>query len=55
MSKKTAAGKSGIVSNHMHINWHEYTGNTKNKPISEASLFVKAVLIGPDGHRLYLF
>lgn len=49
MAKKTAAGKSGIVSNHMRINWHEYTGNTKDKPISEASLFVKAVLIGRVG------
>ena len=44
--------KATIKSNHMHIDWHDYTGNAKGKPISEASLFVKAAFIGRVGLML---
>ena len=44
--------KASIKSNHMHIDWHDYTGNAKDKPISEASLFVKAAFIGRVGLML---
>ena len=41
-----------IIPNHMHIHWHDYTGNSKDKPITEASLFVKAAFIGRVGLML---
>lgn len=41
-----------IIPNHMDIYWHDYTGHVKDKPITEASLPVKAALIGRVGLML---
>ena len=44
--------KDNIIPNHMNIYWHDYTGHVKDKPITEASLPVKAALIGRVGLML---
>lgn len=44
--------KDNIIPNHMDIYWHDYTGHVKDKPITEASLPVKAALIGRVGLML---
>ena len=44
--------KDNIIPNHMDIYWHDYTGHVKDKPITEASVPVKAALIGRVGLML---
>ena len=44
--------KDNIIPNHMNIYWHDYTGHVKDKPITEASVPVKAALIGRVGLML---
>nr|WP_294492938.1 threonine/serine exporter family protein [uncultured Mediterraneibacter sp.] len=44
--------KDNIIPNHMNIYWHDYTGHVKDKPIREASVPVKAALIGRVGLML---
>ena len=44
--------KDNIIPNHMNIYWHDYTGHIKDKPITEASVPVKAALIGRVGLML---
>lgn len=44
--------KDNIIPNHMNIYWHDYTGHVKNKPITEASVPVKAAFIGRVGLML---
>ena len=44
--------KDNIIPNHMDIYWHDYTGHIKDKPITEASVPVKAALIGRVGLML---
>lgn len=44
--------QNNIIPNHMDIYWHDYTGHVKDKPITEASLPVKAALIGRVGLML---
>ncbi len=44
--------KDTIIPNHMNIDWHDYTGHVKDKPVREASLPVKAALIGRVGLML---
>ena len=44
--------KDNIIPNHMDIYWHDYTGHVKDKPIREASVPVKAALIGRVGLML---
>ena len=45
--------KDNIIPNHMDIYWHDYTGHVKDKPITEASVPVKAALIGRVGLCCY--
>ncbi len=51
-SKGTIMVKDNIIPNHMNIYWHDYTGHIKDKPITEASVPVKAALIGRVGLML---
>lgn len=44
--------QNNIIPNHMDIYWHDYTGHVKDKPITDASLPVKAALIGRVGLML---
>ena len=44
--------KDNIIPNHMDIYWNDYTGHVKDKPITEASVPVKAALIGRVGLML---
>ena len=44
--------KDNIIPNHMNIYWHDYTGHVKDKPITEASVPVKAALGGRVGLML---
>lgn len=44
--------QNNIIPNHMNIYWHDYTGHVKDKPIRDASLPVKAALIGRVGLML---
>ena len=44
--------KDNIIPNHMDVYWHDYTGHIKDKPVTEASVPVKAALIGRVGLML---
>lgn len=44
--------KDNIIPNHMNVYWHDYTGHVKDKPVTEASVPVKAALIGRVGLML---
>lgn len=44
--------QNNIIPNHMDIYWHDYTGHVKNKAVRDASLPVKAALIGRVGLML---
>ena len=52
LSKGILMVKDNIIPNHMDIYWHDYTGHVKDKPITEASVPVKAALIGRVGLML---
>ena len=52
LSKGIIMVKDNIIPNHMNIYWHDYTGHVKDKPITEASVPVKAALIGRVGLML---